>query len=142
MLAIVGLLCLGGAGAAFVFYDETTKPDLSTPAVVTRDFLTAYLVNRDDARAAAFQCADTSGMKDLRALRADIESREKTHHFSIRVSIESSIERSRAGDHAIVDVDLMLKAVIDGQPQSASEQWQFTTQNEDGWRVCGAHKTA
>jgi hypothetical protein len=139
-LAVLGLLCLGGVGAAFVFYNEATKPDLSTPAVVTREFLTAFLVDRDDARAATFQCADTSGLEDLHALRADIESREKTYHFTIRVSVDSSVEQSRSGDHASVDVDLLLTTVIDGKPQSASEQWQITTRNNDGWRVCGGHE--
>src|SRR5205807_9927072 len=53
--AVMALLCLGGLGTALLLYDRATKPDLSTPALVTREYLSAFLVNRDDVRAAQFE---------------------------------------------------------------------------------------
>src|SRR5262245_17321122 len=52
VLSVVALVCLGGSAAAFVFYDKATKPDLSTPTLVTRKYLDTYLVDREDAKAA------------------------------------------------------------------------------------------
>src|SRR2546423_11431564 len=47
-LCFVALLCLGGVAVGFLFYDRATKPDLSTPEHVTRRYLEAFLVDRDD----------------------------------------------------------------------------------------------
>src|SRR5438067_2772103 len=55
-LCFVALLCLGGVAVGFLFYDRATKPDLSTPSLVTRKYLSAYLVNRDDVAATQYQC--------------------------------------------------------------------------------------
>jgi hypothetical protein len=139
-LAVIALMCLGGGAAAFLLYDRATKPDLSTPALVTRKYLDAYLVDRDDAKAAQFQCADDSGLSDIRALRADIDSRQKTFGVNITVSVDRVSEVNRSGPSAATSADLVLSTVIQGQSQRAVEQWEFALHDEDGWRVCSGHE--
>jgi hypothetical protein len=139
-LCFVGLLCLGGIGVGFLFYDRATKPDLSSPVVVTDKFISVYLVDRDDRRAQQYQCSDASGLAEIHALRDDLDQREKTYSITINVAVDSISESSRTNDDATVAVDLALTTILDGKPQRAVQQWQFSTRNEDGWRVCGAHK--
>jgi len=139
-LSVLALLCLGGGAAAFLFYDKATKPDLSTPALVTREYLSAYLVNRDDARATEFQCGDHSGLKNVRALRDDLDSRQKTYNVSINVSIDSVFEESRSGDEADLAVDIVLSTTSNGSQLRRVQRWQFTARDENGWRVCSGHE--
>jgi hypothetical protein len=139
-LAVVALLCLGGAGAAFVFYDKATQPDRGTPVGVTLEYLRAYLVDRDDARAAQYQCSDTAGLKDVKAFRDDVDNREKTYNVTITTAIDGVFETARSGSTATTKADLVLRTTIQGQEQRAVEHWQFTTRDEDGWRVCEGHE--
>jgi hypothetical protein len=142
-LAVVALLCLGGVGAAFVFYDKATKPDLRTPVVVTLGYLRAYLVDRDDVKAAEFQCGDGSGLKDVRALRNDVDSREKTYNVKIVVSVDGAFETSRSGRAAGTSADLVLTTMVEGQPQRAVEHWVFALQEDDGgWHICSGNEVA
>jgi hypothetical protein len=130
---------LGGGAAAFLFYNKATTPDLSSPALVTRKYLAAYLIDRDDVKAAQFQCAD-DGLADVHALRSDVDSREKKFGASIAVSVDSVTETNRSGSDASVDADLILSTVIQGQSQHAVEHWTFAVHNDGGWRVCSGHE--
>jgi predicted lipid-binding transport protein (Tim44 family) len=138
-LAVIVLLCLGGAGAAFVYYDRATKPDRRTPVLATQEFLTAYLANRDDVRAAEYQCADTSGLSEIKAFRDDINRRQKENGSTITILVNGVYELSRSGDNATVEAGLQLLTTIEGTEQTVSERWEFRTHNEDGWRVCAGH---
>src|ERR1043166_4870284 len=64
----VALLGLGAVAVGFLTYDRATRPDLSTPEHVTRKYLEAYLIDRDDYAARQYQCADDSGLAEVRAL--------------------------------------------------------------------------
>jgi hypothetical protein len=139
-LCFVALLGLGGVAVGFLFYDRATKPDLSTPSLVTRKYLSAYLVNRDDAAAAQYQCEDTSGLEPMRAFRADLDDREKKYNLNISVSVDSVRETSRSGDQAEVAADTVVSAVDAGTQLSRVQHWAITTRNESGWRVCAAHE--
>src|SRR5947208_1657579 len=75
----VALLCLGGVAAGFLYYHQATKPDLSTPEHVTRKYLEAYLIDRDEYKARDYRCADDSGLTELQAFRADIDDRQKKY---------------------------------------------------------------
>lgn len=139
-LAVVGLLCLGGGATAFVYYDRATQPDLRTPVLVTLEYLRAYLVDRDDAKAAGFRCADDSGLKDVKAFRDDIDNRQKTFNVTITVSIDSADETSRSGSIAEVKSDLVLSTTSDGSSLRRVQHWEFTTRDDGGWRVCDGHE--
>jgi hypothetical protein len=140
VLAVLTLLCLGGGATAFLYYDRATQPDLGTPALVTREYLSAYLVDRDDAKAPQFRCADESGLSDVKAFRDDIDSRQKTFNVAIVVSVESVIEKSRSGGTAVVGADIVLSTTSDGASLRRVQHWQFTTRNDGGWRVCDGHE--
>jgi hypothetical protein len=140
VLAMIGLLCLGSVGAAFLLYDRATKPDLGTPALVTRNYLTAFLVGRDDVRAAQYRCSDAPGLAAVTAVRKDDDDREKKYNVVITVSVDSVREISRSGNDAQVAVVLTFGTTIDGTPQQEIEHWEFTTHNDGGWRVCSGHE--
>src|SRR5256885_835925 len=136
------LLCFGGVASGFLFYHQATKPDLSTPEHVTRKYLEAYLIDRDEYTARQYQCADNSGLAELRALRSDIDARQKTYGVTINVSADRVRSTDASDTSARVAVDLVLTAVIQGDPQKDTEHWEFTLRNQDGWHVCGAHEVA
>src|SRR5215475_2839637 len=69
-IAVVPLLCVVGIPFAFHSYDVATRPDRSAPDVVVHNYLQAFLVDRDDAVAGNFACADKSGLAPLAAFRA------------------------------------------------------------------------
>jgi hypothetical protein len=139
-LCFVILLCLGGIAAGFFYYDRATKPDLSSPVLVTHRYISAYLIDRDDRAAERYQCANPSGLAEFRALRDDIDNRQKTYGVSISASVDSVQDQGATGNAETLAVDLILTAVIQGKPQRDLEHWSFTARNEDGWRVCGAHE--
>jgi hypothetical protein len=139
-LSVIALLCLGGIGTAFILYDKGTQPDLRTPVVVIQQFLTAYLVNRDDAKAAQFECSDASGLEPVRSVRKDDDQRERENNVAITVAVDSVREISRSGKDAQVAVDLVFATTINGTPQRDLEHWEFTTRNDSGWRVCSGHE--
>lgn len=143
MLAVVGgvlaLLCLGGIGVAFVLYDDATKIDRGAPDTAVDNYLIAYLVNRDDARAALFRCASPGDFGQLDAYRADIQGREKQYSINVRVTW-SSLTVTAAGGQATVTTDLT--RIISNGSEQITDRWQFATVDEGGWRVCGAVKVS
>ncbi len=141
-LCFIALLCLGGVAVGFLYYDRATKPDLSSPVLVTHEYLSAYLIDRDDRAAERYQCSDASGLAEIRALRDDIDTRQKTYGVTIIPSVDRLQEGEQSGRTARVTVDLVLTAVIQGKPQRDVEHWEFTAQNDGGWRVCTAHEVS
>jgi hypothetical protein len=140
VLAVVGLLCLGGGAAAFLYYDRATQPDLRTPVVVSLEYLRAYLVDRDDTKAAQFACGGHASLKDIASFRDDVDNRQRTYGVAITVSVDGVFETARSGSTATTSADLALTTTIQGQPQRAVEHWSFGLRNEGGWRVCEGHE--
>ena len=133
---VVGVGGLGVAGASLLTYHEATKLDRSDPEVVTDEYLRAVLVRKDAVGADLYACSDASRLAPVRALRDDLDRRERDFGVSIVVSW-GAYERTREQ----LVTTLTIVAIKDGVEQSGSEQrWRFTLVEEDGWRVCGAEK--
>ncbi|WDZ87930.1 hypothetical protein [Micromonospora cathayae] len=130
------VLLLSGVVTVFILYDRASAPDRSAPDVVVDNYLRAYLVDRNDAKAGLFTCDHApEGLSDLHALRADLESREK--RFGTDISVKwGPLTMQRQGDAAEVRVELVISAFVEGISQSDRQPWRFTTQLEDEWRVC------
>ncbi|QGN50642.1 hypothetical protein GKC29_06195 [Micromonospora sp. WMMC415] len=137
--AVFVALLLGGLAAGYVLYDRATAPDRSAPDVVVSGYLHAFLVDRNDARAAAFTCRDGASVAELQALRGDLVSREERFSTDISVSWGSLLVRSE-GDQAVVEVELVISAYVDGIAQTDRQPWQFNTRLTDDWRVCGGRR--
>ncbi|MGW4153686.1 hypothetical protein ACWEDF_11095 [Micromonospora chersina] len=136
---VLALLCVGGAVVGFVLYDRATAPDRSAPDVVVANYIQAFLADRNDTKAQGFTCKGTADLDDLRALRDDLVAREKRFDTTISVSWGAlSVEQS--GDVAMVEVDLIISAYVDGISQSDRQGWRFETRRSDGWGVCGAER--
>jgi hypothetical protein len=133
----VALLCLGGLAAAYLIYDDATGPDRSAPDVVVDNYLRAFLVDRDDARADQYVCREGPDLVDMRALRNDIEAREQRHSVRIVVSWSSlQVEPSDNGRTVTTDVR---RTIADGS-ERAQDRWRFEVVERDGWRVCAARR--
>ena len=145
VLALVGgflaLLCLGGVGAFFVFYEESTKIDRATPDQVTSSFLRAYLASRDDQQASLYTCRSGIDLKQLAELREEMTGREQKFGTKVTASWESLTVVGPDEGPRDVSVDLIIAGSKNGQQVSSrSEPWAFKLLDEDGWRVCEARK--
>lgn len=136
---VLGLLCLGGIGVAVLIYDEDTKIERAEPDAVADNFLRAYLVNRDDARASLYQCKSGGDFQQIADYRADVMSREKQFSVGIRVSWTTFSVRTN-GDRAEAKTELVKTA--SNQPGRVIDAWRLDLVDQDGWRVCGASRTS
>ncbi|WP_433653547.1 hypothetical protein ACQP2C_16905 [Micromonospora zamorensis] len=138
---VLALLCLGGGIAGYVLYNRAAAPDRSAPDVAVDNYLRAFLVDRNDARAALYTCERGSQLESLDALRTDLLEREK--RFAVAISVSwASLKVQQQGDNAAVEVTLIISARVDGINQSDRQPWLFETKNDDGWRVCGGTRAS
>ncbi|MGK5679618.1 Rv0361 family membrane protein [Actinoplanes sp. URMC 104] len=136
---VLALLCLGGVGVAVLLYDEETKIERAEPDAVADNFLRAYLVNRDDARAALYQCRSGGDFQQIAAYRADVLAREKQFTATIAVTWKTIAVRTN-GANAEAETDLV--KTTSSQPGRVTDTWRLNLVDEDGWRVCGATQTS
>ncbi|WP_245674058.1 hypothetical protein [Actinoplanes rectilineatus] len=138
---ITALLCLGGAGAIFLIYDQSTEIKRTAPDAVVDNFLRAYLVNRSDDETSLYACNDDAKFAPLLDLRNEIIDREAKFKVNVSVSWSTLIVSSEAGNQKSVSVDLVIAGFSKGVATSRrTEGWSFAVVDEDGWRVCGANK--
>ncbi|MBO4204984.1 hypothetical protein [Micromonospora echinofusca] len=132
---VLALLCVGGTAVGYVLYDRATAPDRSSPDVVVDNFLRAYLVDRNDTRAALFRCAEPTGLIDLQNFRNDLQEREEKFKTQFRVTW-GSLQVLKHGKAAEVKVHLQISTLVDGISQTDRQPWRFETVLADDWRVC------
>ncbi|WP_033774863.1 hypothetical protein [Salinispora pacifica] len=133
--AVLAALVLGGIVGGYVLYARATTPDRSAPDVVVDNYLRAYLVDRNDIRADVFVCAGGAPTVELRALREDLAAREA--RFAVPISVSwGSLAVQRDGDEAVVELELVISASVDGISYSDRQPWRFTTRLGEDWRVC------
>ncbi len=143
LVAVTGVLttlCAGGSLTAYLLYDKATAPDLGTPIGAVRQYLNAYLSDRNDIRAAQFACNGKPDLPDVRAARDDIVRREKQFGVSIHVSADTIRVTTQTDHDADVSAHVVLATVVNGSSQRAVEQWTFHTHEDSGWRVCDGHE--
>jgi len=145
-LLLVALIVLGiGALAApvygFIWYDRATRPDLSQPDLVAASYLRALLIERDDPRADLFVC-DEPDLGPIRALREEIERRERDFGVTVRVSLGALTTTRIANDRETVRTDITIAGVSSGTAvrSERTETWRLDLVEDDGWRVCSATK--
>ncbi|MEV0327573.1 hypothetical protein AB0H63_14180 [Micromonospora echinospora] len=138
---VLTVLCLSGAVTVYILYSRASAPDRSAPDVVVDNYLRAFLVDRNDARADLFTCGRGEDLGDLRDLRSEIERREAEFEVVVRVTW-GALTQTRADGAENVSTTLTVASFSDGAPRSSRrESWQFAVIDEEGdWRVCGAAK--
>ncbi|WP_033664746.1 hypothetical protein [Salinispora oceanensis] len=133
--AVLTALVLGGIVGGYVLYDRATTPDRSAPEVVVDNYLRAFLVDRNDTLADLFVCAEGASLAELGALREDLVAREA--RFAVPISVSwGNLVIGREGDEAVVELELVISAHVDGVFQSDQQPWRFTTRLGEDWRVC------
>lgn len=136
---VLAVLCTVGGLVGFVLYDRATAPDRSAPDVVVANYIQAFLDDRNDTKAEEFICARGASLDGLRALRDDLVSREQRFNTTISVSW-GPLAVQESGDVAVVEVDLIISASVEGITQSERQRWRFETRRDDGWGVCSAQR--
>ncbi|WP_405434779.1 hypothetical protein [Micromonospora sp. NBC_00617] len=138
---VLALLCLGAIATGYVLYNRAAAPDRSAPDVAVDNYLRAFLVDRNDARADQYTCEGGTQLEPLRALRADLLTRERQLDVSILVSW-GSLEVNDQGNIATVVTTVRRSATVDGTQQSLTDTWQFDVRKQEGWRVCSGAKVS
>jgi hypothetical protein len=134
---VLTLLCLGGVGVGINLYDEATAIDRENPDVVVSGYLRAQLVERDDAAAKLYSCAQDQGLEPIRALKRDIEMREQSFDVTIMVDW-GALRVQEAGNDRSVTTEIGRR--LFGGERSV-QTWRFTVVDENGgWRVCSAQR--
>ncbi|MDG4804280.1 hypothetical protein [Micromonospora sp. WMMD980] len=136
---VLALLCTGGAVAGFVLYDRATAPDRSAPDVVVDNYLRAFFVDRNDTKADEYTCGGRADVDGLRVLRDDLVAREQRFDATIAVSW-GPLTAQESADVAVVNVELIISAFVDGVSQADRQGWRIETKREDGWGVCAAQR--
>ncbi len=140
---ILALLCLGGVGVFISLYDEATKINRSDPDAVVDSYLRAYLVDRDDAEAELFTCRSGANLTAMTVLREEFVQRERDFGVQVAVTWSTLILTGSGDERRSVGTELTIAGTSNGQTQSRrTEPWSFDVVEDDGWRVCGATKTA
>lgn len=135
------VLVLSGAVTIFILYDRASAPDRSAPDVVVDNYLRAYLVDRNDARANLFTCDNRDGLSALSSLRKEVERREAEFKVIVRVTW-GALSRAESPEGQQIATTLTIASFSDGSPRSSRrEAWQFVVVDEnDEWRICDAGK--
>jgi hypothetical protein len=138
--AATALFCLAGVAVAYTIYDRVTAPDRSAPDVTVDNYLRAFMVDHNDVLAEQFTCDDSgSGLAELRALRDDLAAREQRFQVTFVVRWGPLDVRTR-GDVAEVHVELVISYPVGNLSSTDHQPWRFVTREDDGWRVCEAHR--
>lgn len=137
---VVSFLCASGSVAGYVWYSQATTPDRSTPSLVVRQYLEAIFEDDDPARASLFTCGKPESLTEVQDTLADIHQRES--RFGVKITVGwDSFNTTEQGKNATVTLNLLIRVPeANGYPSESQDHWAFTTANDNGWRVCSAHK--
>lgn len=140
VLVVMAAVGIGAASAGVVAlraYHEATKIDRTTPSVVVREYVEAYLVARDDQRAELFICRNPEGFDDISAARSQLLAEEKSGGVTTQV-VPARLTESDGG--RLVTAELKINQGSGLHTDRRTQYWRFTMVDEDGWRVCGAER--
>jgi hypothetical protein len=139
-VGVLSPVCAAGSLAGYVWYDNATAPDRSTPGLVVRQYLQATFEDNDAARASLFTCGKPASLTEVQETLADIHQRES--RFGVKITVGwDSFNTQEQGKDATVTLNLLIRVPeANGYPSESQDHWAFTTVNNNGWRVCGAHK--
>ena len=137
---VLSFFCSVGSVAGYVWYGQATTPDRSTPSLVVRQYLQATFEDNDPARASQFTCGKPESLTEVQNTLADIRQRES--RFGVKITVAwDSFNTQEQGKDATVTLNLLIRVPeANGYPSESQDHWAFTTTNNNGWRVCGAHK--
>ncbi|HKD96270.1 MAG TPA: hypothetical protein VKB69_01590 [Micromonosporaceae bacterium] len=138
VLAVLPLLGIAGLAIAYHLYDRATRPDRSTPAVATYNYLQAFLNDGSQVEAAQFRCADASGLAGFESFwnsqKDFAASKDDTVTFSWLIS-----DTPTTGDAATVSVVITQQTMSKGQEIGESKHaWSLVARKGSEWRICSA----
>lgn len=139
---VLALLLIGTVGIVYVVYERATAIDRSAPDVVVDNFLRALFADRDRAKAKLWACSSTGRLGEILSMQEDLDRREHTFQAAFNVTWGELAVLRKSDDKADVVVELKLSAMVDGFAQNDLQTWRFETEDEDGWRVCGATRVS
>lgn len=140
---VVAVGGIGATGSALLTYHEATKIDRSNPKVVLDEYLRAVMVRKDEIGANLYVCKDSIGLSSAKALRADLDKRERDFSVTLLVSW-AAMTRTDQNGQALITTNINLTAIKNGvEESSSSQEWRFVlVDDDDGWLVCAAERIA
>ncbi|WP_416905791.1 hypothetical protein [Micromonospora echinospora] len=135
---VLTVLCLSGAVTVYILYSRASAPDRTSPEVAVVNYLQAFLVDRNDARAEAYTCQDSTGLGPIERFRDEIVTRERELEVTFSINIEKVTVSKAGSSDAVVAAVVRRSASVDGLQQSLTDGWRFELRDLDGWRVCRA----
>ncbi|WP_245714538.1 hypothetical protein [Micromonospora inyonensis] len=102
------------------------------------NYLQAFLVDRNDARAREHACEDSAGLAPIGRFRDQIVNRERELGVTFSINVEGVVVSKDGPSDALVTAVVRRSASIDGIQQSLTDGWRFELREHDGWRVCRA----
>lgn len=140
---MLALLCIGGAGIAYVAYDTVTQPDRSAPDVVVSNYLRAVFLDRDQVVAASFLCSSAPFLTDIESLLEEVRVREETFDVTVSVSWGGLAQKVIDENRQLVTTEITVAGSSMGQTTSRrNESWEFRVVFDRGWRICEAAKVS
>jgi hypothetical protein len=140
-IAVIAGILVAAAGIGAVSwglfaYNQITKIDRSDPQVVTYKYLLAALVDKDQPGVDLYACTDQSGLAPIRALRAELDQRERDFGVTVIVSW-GAFSGSGESQTTVLEISGQQNGNV---TSTREETWRFTLENDGGWRVCKAEK--
>jgi hypothetical protein len=133
-IAVALILCSGGLLYGYRQYQKVAEPDRSSPTVVVRQYVESVFNDGNSGRAAQLTCAN-SQLNELSSMKDDLTAREAQFSTQMRVDTANYSLQSE-GKAATVTVDLKVTTTV----SRSSRRWEFRLRQDDGWRVCEAHR--
>jgi hypothetical protein len=140
-VGVISVLCVGGLGVGYHYYNKATAPNRSTPDVALANYIQAYLIQRNDSDAAQFECGSTNSLVPLENFRTALELKERQIGAAIGIAWQEHAVTSQSSTSVAVDVTLTESATVNDVTQTLPSEWLFAVVRADGWRVCGAMET-
>lgn len=137
---MVATVCAAGSVTGYLWYDNATAPDRSTPSLAVRQYLQATFEDNDSRRASLFTCGSPERLTEVQDAVTDIHAREARYGVKI-VVVWEGFSTTEQGANASVSTDLLIRVPeANGSTSESLDHWIFAMTKTDGWRVCGAHK--
>ncbi len=132
VLGVLLVLCAGGGTAAYALVVHLEGRGTRTPVGAVDGFLRAVFVQRDEAAARRYLCAEA----DPSSVRTKIDQiRQDESRYGPITYTWTSKEKSKHTTKVVFAVDLTEQG-----GRSQTQHMEVTTVASGGWRVCGVRR--
>ncbi|GIJ51812.1 hypothetical protein Val02_86980 [Virgisporangium aliadipatigenens] len=138
IILILTTVVLLGAAVGYFWYDKATKVHRENPGEVLQQYLNVRFNNPVPGRVELFVCEDPR-LTELESVLDELKAREKGSEVEIEVGIEKFTTES-GKNVSTANAELYISYSTASNVYRESLNWRFTFIEQNGWRLCEAHK--